>query len=461
MLLRQAVWQVGERVGDGAATTAVLVQAMARHAFQSAAAGANTMRIRDGIRLGVDAAVQALLAQSKPVVTRKELQQIARSFCHHEELAQLLGEIYTVVGAGGYVDVQSSNGRQLEREYVEGAFWRNTGWLSSAFADKSLRRSSLQDAAVILVNGRIGNVEALARVMGMTMNAGYKSIAIICNALNEIVLNVLAHNHEKGTFQCLPIRTPASSVERKFMFDDLAVMTGGKVIAGGEDADLSYFAPDMLGKVRRIWADAEQYGLVAGKGSPQALRAHIKTLRASLANAKDKDEINSLRKRLGRLMGGTAMINVGAPTEIEQKVLKNVAERSVRFMNSVTESGTIPGGGAAYLNCKAAVDNLATTDPDVYAGVRAVSRALDEPMRAIAANAGFPESATVARACQKGAGYGLNVLTGEIVEMRAEGIVDSARVAEHALRVAASVTTMLLTTDVVVRRRNPETASEP
>jgi chaperonin GroEL len=155
------------------------------------------------------------------------------------------------------------------------------------------------------------------------------------------------------------------------------------------------------------------------------------------------------------------MINVGAPTEIEQKVLKNVAERSVRFMNSVTESGTIPGGGAAYLNCKAAVDNVATTDPDVYAGVRAVSRALDEPMRAIAANAGFAESATVARARQKGAGYGLNVLTGEIVEMRAEGIVDSARVAEHALRVAASVTTMLLTTDVVVRRRNPETASEP
>jgi chaperonin GroEL len=461
MLMRQAIWQVGDRVGDGSAITAVLTQSILHHAYRTVAAGANAMRVRQGIQRGIAAAVEAIRAQSTPVTTQAELTAIARSYCHYDDLARLLGEIYTIVGAGGYVEVQTSNGRTLDREYVEGSFWRNTGWISSAFGGITMRRSELQDAAVMMVDGRIEDVLALGKALGGVINAGYKSIAIICRGMSEAVISVLAHNHAKGTFQCLPIRTPASNVDRKYMFDDLMVMLGGEVLAMGDVADMTLFRPEMVGRARRIWADTSQFGFIAGKGSPRALREHIATLRKSLASAKDKDEVNTLRKRLGRLMGGTAVINVGAPTEAEQKLRQEMAERSVRFMHTVTESGIVAGGGAAYLACQPALQALQSDDPDVCAGISAVISALEEPMRALAANAGDAESAVVARARRAGPEYALNVNTHEIEDMRAAGIIDSANVAEQVLVTAGSVASMVLTTDVVVRHREPETATQP
>jgi chaperonin GroEL len=462
MLMRQAVWGVGDRVGDGAATTAVLAQAMAHQTYKAVAAGANAMRVRTGLQQGVNAATEALRAQATPVSTQKDLTQIARSYCHDNDLAKLLGEVYSIVGPGGFVEVQGAHGRTIEREYVEGAFWRNTGWISSAFSeDRTMKRASLQDAAVMLIDGRISETESFAKAIGQTLAAGHKSIAIICIGMPDIIIGVLAHNHAKGTFKCLPIKALASSIDRKAMFDDLAVMTGGTVLAGGYDADLSMFSPDMLGKVRRIWADSQQFGIVAGKGSPKALRAHIAMLRARMGTTKEKEEIAALRKRVGRLTGGTALISVGAQTEAEQKLRQAVAERSVNFMHSVTDGGMVAGGGAALLACQAAVAAAQSDDPDVCAGINAIARALEEPMRAIAANAGIAEAATVARARREGDGFGLNALNGEIVDMRAAGIVDSATVLEQALASAASVASMLLTTDVVIRHRKPETAMQP
>ena len=461
MLLRQAVWQVSDKVGDGSATTAVLAQAMLHHAYRSVAAGANAMRMREGIRLAVEPVIAQLKAIAKPVTTQKELTQVARSYCHDNELADMLGEIYNIIGSSGYVEVQDSSGRKIEREYVEGAYWRNTGWVSSAFSGMTMRRAELQDAAVMLVDGRISDVEALARTVGNIMNAGYTSIGIICNGMSEAVISVLATNHNKGTFKCLPIQAPASSSDRKFMFDDICVMTGGTVLAADTEADLSLFSIEMLGKARRLWADTLQFGFVSGKGSPKAVRAHITTLRKSIPNANDKNEVEAIRKRLGRLTGGTAMISIGAQTEAEQKLRKDIAERSVHFMNTVSESGLVAGGGAALLDCQDIVQALESDDVDMKAAFNAVARALEEPMRALAANAGLPESATIARARRAGKGHGLNVLTGEIVDMAEAGILDSANVLAHALATAASVTSMVLTTDVVVRHRKPLTSAQP
>ena len=461
MLLRQAVWQVSEKVGDGSATTAVLAQAMLHHAYRSTAAGANAMRIREGIRIAIEPVINHLRSSAIPVISQKELTHIARSYCHDTELAEMLGEIYSIVGSGGYVEVQDSSGRKIEREYVEGAFWRNTGWISSAFSGTAMRRAELQDAAIMLVDGRVNNVEHLARAIGKIMNEGHTSIGIICNGMSEAIISVLATNHNKGIFKCLPVQTPASSVERKYMFDDICVMTGGTVLTTDTEADLSLFSVDMLGKARRLWADTLQFGFVTGKGSPKALRSHIATLRKSIPNATDKVEAEAIRKRLGRLTGGISMISIGAQTEAEQKVRKSIAERSVNFMNTVSESGMVAGGGAALLACQEIVGALHSDDSDVMAGFAAVARALEEPMRALAANASIPESTTVARARQAGAGYGLDVNTGNIVDMVESGIVDSANVLVHALATAASVTSMVLSTDVVIRHRSPETAAQP
>jgi chaperonin GroEL len=461
MLIRQAVWQVGDRVGDGSATTAVLAQAMVHRAYRSVAAGANAMRVRDGIQRGVSAAVQALRAQATPVESQAALTAIARSNCHDDGLAKVLGEIFSIVGTSGYVDVQLSRGRTLEREYVEGAFWRNTGWISSTFADMAMKRAELQDAVVMMVDGRIKELEPMVHAMQRVLSTGSTNIAIICRGMSDPVIGLLAHNHTKGSFKCLPIQTPASSYDRKSMFDDLVVMLGGEVFCTGDDADMTLYTPEMLGRVRRIWAQVDQYGFVSGRGSPKALREHIASLRRSLASATAKDDIQALRKRLGRLMGGTAVIEVGAATESEQKLRQDMAERSVRFMQSVAEHGSVAGGGAAFLACQPAIRSLDDDDPDVRAGVGAVVRALEEPMRAIAANAGEPASAAVARAKRCGAGYGLNVYTHQIEDMRAAGILDSANVAEQALITAGSVASMVLTTDVVVRHRKLEFATEP
>jgi chaperonin GroEL len=461
MLMRQAIWQVGDRVGDGSAITAVLTQSILHNAYRSVAAGSNAMRVRHGIQRGIAAAVEAIQAQSTPVTTQAELTGIVRSYCHYDDLARLLGEVYSIVGGGGYVEVQASNGRKLEREYVEGSFWRNTGWISSAFAGSTMRRAELQDAAVMLVDSRIEDVQSLGKALEGVIGAGYSSIAIVCRGMSESVISMLAHNHVKGAFKCLPIQTPASSTDRKYMFDDLMVMLGGEVLATGDNANMTFYTPEMVGRARRIWADTNQYGFVAGKGSPKALREHIATLRRSLSNTKDKDEVTLLRKRLGRLMGGTAVINVGAPTEAEQKLRQAMAERSVRFMHTVTESGIVAGGGAAYLACQPALQALQSDDPDVCVGIGAVISALEEPMRAIAANAGEPASAVIARAKRAGPGYALNVNTHEIEDMRTAGIVDSANVAEQVLLTSGSVAAMVLTTDVVVRHRKPDTATEP
>lgn len=461
MLMRQAIWQVSEKVGDGSATTAVMAQAMVHHAHRMVAAGANAMRVRDGIRLAIVPVIRQLQATAKPVSSQKELTNVARSYCHDGELAQMLGEIYSIIGASGYVEVQASSGRTLEREYVEGAFWRDTGWISSAFGGMTMRRAELQDAALMLIDGRINDIEGLAKAVGNTLGAGHTSIGIICNGMSDAVISVLATNHEKGTFKCLPIKAPASSVERKHMFDDISVMTGGTVLAMDADADMSLFSTDMLGNARRLWADTLQFGFVAGKGSPKALRAHIAMLRKSITRSSDRDEADSLRKRAGRLTGGTALLSVGAYTEAEQKLRKDIATRSVSFMNTVSEAGMVSGGGAALLACQDAVRALKTDDDDIRAGINAVVRALEEPMRALAANAGIPESATIARALREGNRFGLDVLTREIVDMEKAGIIDSANVLVQAVMTAASVASMVLTTDVVIRHRTPETATTP
>jgi chaperonin GroEL len=454
MLLRQAIWRVGDQFGDGGATTAVLAQSMARSAYRVVAAGVNAMRLREGIQQGIQAAVGVLREQIIHVTSQAELTKVAQAFCFDGEMANLLGEIYSIVGPDGFVDVQSSNGRSLQREYVEGAFWRQHSLISSAFASPTnLREAALQDAVVMLIDGRVQKIDEMAGAVNRILAAGYESICCVCRQMADPVISVMAHNHVKGNFKFLPVQTPLQTMDRKEMLDDLAALTGGTILATDWDADMTKFTPDMLGKARRVQAENNMFEIVGGKGSPKALRAHIATLRRRLANANDKEAVATLRKRLGRLMGGTGVLLVGAATETEQKLRQDLAERSVRFMQGVAQSGLVAGGGAAFLTCQPAVKALRVDDPDVQAGIECVARALEEPMRAIAKNAGLDDAPIIAHALEAGSGYGLNALTGEIVHMQSAGILDNAEVVEQALHTAGSVATMMFTTDVIVRHR--------
>ncbi len=455
MLLRSALREMTQRVGDGAATTAVLAQALAHCAHRLIAAGAHPMRLQRGIRLATDAAAGALRVQSLAVTGKVDLIRAAQSFCDDDELARVLGEVYSVVGSEGDVDIQAANGRVVERSYVEGACWRTSGWLSPAFAEPGARHVILQDAAVVLIDGWVMKTDGLGRIIDQALGMGYRSICVVCLGMSEVNRGILAHNHSKGAYRFLPIQTPYHSTDREYMLEDIAVLTGAQVLGGSFEPILDGFTSDMIGAARRVWAEASQCGFVGGRGDPKALRAHIVALRKRLAASADRQEQERLRKRLGRLMGGTAVVQVGAPTETERKVRQAMAARCARYLRAVAGGGMVPGGGTAYLACQRPLERLAGEDDDVAAGIDCVRRALEEPMRVIAQNAGADPTATVLRAKACGDGFGLDARTGQIVEMRRCGILDSVEVLEQALRTAASVSSMLLSTDVIVRRRKP------
>ncbi len=468
MLLRQAVWQVGERAGDGTATTAVLAHAIIKEAYKRVAAGANAMRIRVGIERAMDVAVHSLRDQSTPVSARRDLTRIADSLCHDEELARYLGEAFNIIGADGFVEVQTSRGRKIEREYVEGACWRSSvGYVSRNFAENTTTpRITMQDASVVLIDGKLNDVDVAGRIFTRLLQAGHKNIFLVCREISETVLSVMTVNHHKGNLKFLPVKMPVMESDKLAMFEDIAALTGATVFYLGETKDVSLFTPDMAGRVRRAWADATQFGLIGGRGNPRALREHIKTLRASMTQAKDKDKteeqrMTAVRQRIARLMGGICVLSIGAPTEAEQKARQQIAERCVRAMYAIVRGGIVPGGGAAFLTCQNAVRKLAFDEPDVQAGVDCVARALESLMRAIARNAGHHPSTIVARARLAGQGFGLDALSGQIVNMREAGIVDSAEVLEQVLRAAGSVAATTVTTDVVYRHKKPQEAVQP
>lgn len=468
MLLRQAVWQVGERAGDGTATTAVLAHAIIREAYQRIAAGANAMRLRSGIERAIEAAAQSLREQATPVSARRDLTRIAESLCHDEELARYLGEAFNIIGADGFVEVQTSRGRTIEREYVEGACWRSSvGYLSRNFAENTTTpRITMQDASVVLIDGKLNDVDAAGRIFTRLLQAGHKNIFLVCREISETVLSVMTVNHQKGNIRFLPVKMPIMETDKLAMFEDIAALTGATVFYLGDTKDVSLFTAEMAGRARRTWADATQFGIIGGRGNPKALREHIRALRASITQAGDKDKteeqrVTAIRQRIARLMGGICVLSIGAPTEAEQKARQQIAERSVRAMYAIVRGGIVPGGGAAFLTCQHAVRQLAFDEPDMQAGAECVWRGLESLMRAIARNAGHHPSTVVARARLAGRGFGLDALSGEIVDMRAAGIVDSAEVLEQALRAAGSVAATTVTTDVVYRHRRPQEAVRP
>ena len=468
MLLRQAVWQVGERAGDGTATTAVLAHAIIKEAYKRTAAGANAMRIRTGIEHAVKVASQTLHEQSTPVSTKGDLTRIANSLCHDEELAKYLGEAFNIIGADGFVEVQTSRGRKVEREYVEGACWRSSvGYLSRNFAaNTTTPRIEMQDAAVVLIDGKLSDVNTAGRIFGRLLQAGHKNIFLACRDVSETVLSVMTVNHQKGNIKFLPVKLPVMESDKLALFEDLSALTGAKVFFLGDTNDASTFTLDMVGGVRRAWADATQFGVIGGRGDPKALREHIKMLRGNMVQAKDKDKTEeqrtiAVRQRIARLMGGICVLSIGAPTEAEQKARQQIAERCVRAMYAIVRGGVVPGGGAAFLACQDALRKERCDEADVQAGVDCVARALEELMRSIAHNAGHHPPTIVAKARMAGKGYGLDAITGEIVKMREVGIVDSTEVLEQVLRAAGSVAVTTVTTDVIYRHKKPQEAMQP
>jgi chaperonin GroEL len=378
-------------------------------------------------------------------------------------MAALLGEIFDTVGLDGYVRVEDGNSRGLERKYVEGFHWKE-GFFSPYFANDSRKQEARLDNPAILISDlTLTTVEQLAPLLEQAARANQRSLMLIAHEISGSALGLLVTNHRAGTLHVLGVRAPSASYGRHQagMLQDLAILTGGRFVthaAGERGQDVSLAD---LGRARLGWATAFASGLLGGKGDSVQLRRRIAQLRTELGASTDSDDRAKLRERLGKLMGGVAILQVGAATQTEQAVRKAGAERAVLTVGRAVAGGVVPGGGSAYLVCQRALCDLSVQSSDEATGLKVLHRALEEPLRVIATNAGHDPAPVVSLVRSSHAGWGFDARTGQVVDMWTAGILDPVQVLEAALKAAVSGAAMALTTDVLVHRREPRMVLEP
>lgn len=459
MLLRHVMWGVHERVGDGATTAAVLMQALVREGVRLSAAGWNPMMMRRGIEVGLERCLAALKDMARPVETEADVTGLAFAASGDMALAKRLGEIFDTLGADGHVEVQQGYRTGISHEYIEGAYW-NSGWVSSAFATNDLQNEAkLTDAYVLVARDRIEKWEDIQHLLAAVAE---KSAPLFIVALDVAgtALNLLLANKDK--IKTVAVKAPSFGDVMERNLEDIAVLTGTHVVLNNMGALLTKVRLEDLGRARSVTVNKDYFGIIGGGGDPRLLRERIALVREQIRNtdAGDTDNLNALRLRLGKLVGGVAVIYVADATESASKEHRERVERTVSTVKQAQQGGIVPGGGMAYIRCLRALRGLKLA-PEQQVGVDALARALEEPLRVIARNSGVDDGPVAARALEQKEGWGFNALTGAFEDMWAAGIVDPATVVQAALERGVSGALMALTTSVTVHRKDPPTVAEP
>jgi chaperonin GroEL len=461
MMLRHAMWRMRERTGDGAATMAVLCQAMLQGAARGLAAGMHPMSLRRGIERGASAVVEELRRCARPLppgqAGRAVLFALARSLSADSELTGALVRAVYTVGGEGMVDVVVGNQRDVEVEFVEGAMW-DAGWASAAYVtDKARGLARQEDVAVIVLDGRIDTPQQAFAGIQRIAEAGVTRAAIVAGEINDEALKVFTQVHLQGVIRFVLVKAPGTGEEHVAALQDISALTGARILFTPEEFTL-VTAEDM-GYARRMWSTAIKFGIIAGRRQGDVLRAQVEVVRNTIANFNDKKEWPMLRKlrwRLARLTGGIAVLQVGALTRDLADTRREQGERLVQTLQQALSGGLVAGGGAALLACQAVVERAAADESlkyDERYGVRCVAEALRAPISLIAHNAGLEPKPLVAQVLQAGGESGIDALNGQVVDMWEAGIIDALPVIERAVQTAASVAVMAVTTHVVVHQK--------
>jgi len=468
MMMRHALWRMHEFCGDGAATMAVIAQAILRQADKAIAAGAHPALLRRGIEQGVAQATAWLKdAAIRPAggrQARELLIALAQTSCSDAELRDVLVEVVGVIGANGAVQVVNHNGRGVEREYIEGALW-DSPWLTTGFAtDNNQSVARLTDGAVVVLDGKLNAASDVLQGMRRLYELGHRSALVIAGDLSDEVKALLIQAKLNNVMYILPVKAPGVDAKRAVALQDIAALTGARVLFGDSAAFARLTAED-VGSARRAWANARQFGIIGGRRDPFALRAAIASVRKRMEETADLDEIGELRMRLGRLGGGIAIVRVGGVTSRDQEQRREQALRLTRRLQMASAGGWLAGGGAALFKAGEILltSSSSLDEHDVAAGFRCLARALAAPLMTIAANAGFDPKAvadSVRDASSHGC-VGFDVRRGQVTDMPAAGIVDAAEVVIRAVQVAGSLAATAITTTAVVHHRKPEMVTKP
>jgi chaperonin GroEL len=464
MFLRQALWRVHEVVGDGTATCAVIFEAVYRHCRRYLTAGGNVMQVRRYLDEGMRLVLAQLNDMICPVEGRNHLTRVAQSLCYDPDLAEALSEIFDILGPDGSFEALSGRGRELEREYVIGSHWKSE-LLSQAFTTDSPQfRAEVHDAYVLITDLELKEQRQLLPVFDAMKDIEQRALLIIARQISESVSAVLAAARQKGGYQIVAAKTPGSTVTDQAMaLEDLGLLTGGRPFVAVAGESLENMRLEHLGRVRRAWVDRNHLGIAGGKGDPIKRRARLQQLRKILAAADETDKRSQLESRIGRLLGGSAYLWVGAATEAELEVRKALADRAARSLRSAMCEGVVPGGGAALLACLPVLTPVVRTsqDSDQRVAFGALYTALQAPFRAIVANAGFEPGRLMPDAERFDNRTVFDVLSGGFVDANHAGIWDAAAVLKTTVQTAIASAALALTTDVIVQHKKPKIATEP
>ena len=458
MFVRHVLWRLQEDVGDGTATAAVLFQSIHSQGLHYAVSGGNPVGLRKYLEQGIETVLDQLGQATREIHGKVQLAQLARTVCHDQEMATILGEIHDIIGEYGQLEIRDGRRHEIEREYVEGTHW-DSGVLSpDMITDHKTLRVELQNAALLITDIAIKDAADLVPVLQMALEAGIPSLLLTVDEMSPSVRGFLLANRRPGKFELAAVRTPESRhAEGRMVMEDLAALTGGRPVVQDARETLNGVRLEHLGRARLIWADKSKFGVIGGKGDPRAVQAHINTLQSAFAQARDSDDRKRLRERIGRMLGGAAVMWVGglAPSHVEAR--KAVATYTSNTLRGIVGHGVVPGGGVALLDCVPALKRRmdAAGDPDERAAYRILARALETPMRTIAANSGYDASDVLAEVRKAGPGYGFDVLNGRVAHMMGAGIVDSAAVHKALVKDVVSAAGLALTIEVLVQRKDP------
>lgn len=460
MLLRNLVWRQHQLAGDGCATAAVLASALVAEAERYLAAGVDAAVLRRGIETGAAAAVDALRRQARPARGEEILARVAAAVTGEARLAALLAEIFDLLGPEAHVEVEEYVAPYFEREYSAGGRWQARLASPYLIGDQIRQRAALNDCAVALFDGEINRLEQVRPLLELAVAAGRPRLLLAARKLSGEALSTVVLNHQREQVRAVAVELRRTGPHLEGDLEDLAALTGARVVRALTDR-LELVTAEDLGRARRVEADAQTVlvGAVSGPGQRElltALRARRDTLPAV-----DEERRSEFAGRIARLAGATATLKVGATHRAEREVLRAQAERGVRALRQALRAGVVPGGGVAFLACVEAARGAECSGDAAY-GCATVAVALEAPFRRIVANGGRRDpGAALAEARRLGPTWGCDVLADEIVDVERAGILDSAAVLAQALAAAASGAAMLITTDALVLKRNPQLSLEP
>ena len=450
-LVKEVAKKTDDVAGDGTTTATVLAWAMVREGLKNVAAGANPMSLKKGIEAAVEAAVKSLHELAAAADTTEKIAQVASISAADNEIGSMIAEAIEKVGKDGVITVEESQTFGMGMDLVEGMRF-DKGYISPYFSTDTERMEAvLEDAYILLVGGKIGAVRDVIPVLEKVMQSG-RPLLILAEDVEGEALATLVVNKIRGTFRSVAVKSPGFGERRKAMMQDIAILTGGTVISEEVGLKLESAGLELLGRARKVVVTKDETTIVEGSGSDDDIKGRIAQIKAEIDNTDSDYDREKLQERLAKLSGGVAVIKVGAATEVELKEKKHRIEDAVSTTKAAIEEGVVPGGGVALIRSKKAILDVAhTLTGDEATGAFMVARAVEEPLKQIAVNAGLEGGVIVAKVQELGnANEGLNAATGEYEDLVKAGVIDATKVTRSALMNAASIAALFLTTEAVI-----------